>query len=87
MQAKRAPTGASETMTDEARRSLLARRAFLLTHASTEATAQELVELNEALARLDAGTWGRCERCGGAVGRDRLRSLPETRFCLVCSRR
>ena len=45
----------------------------------------ELEDLLRALKRMDAGTWGRCEKCGGAIGRDRLRAIPETRSCLDCA--
>ena len=45
----------------------------------------EVSELGEALARLDAGQYGRCELCGGAIGRQRLRALPAVRLCLSCS--
>jgi DnaK suppressor protein len=44
----------------------------------------ELREIEDALARIDAGTWGRCETCGGAIGRQRLMALPEARQCLSC---
>jgi RNA polymerase-binding transcription factor DksA len=48
---------------------------------------EELEELLHALKRMDAGTWGRCEKCEGAIGRDRLRAIPETRSCLDCATR
>lgn len=44
----------------------------------------ELNELLHALQRMEAGTWGQCEKCQRAIGRDRLRALPETRCCLDC---
>ena len=46
---------------------------------------RELLEIDAALARIAAGTYGRCESCGGAIGRDRLRALPEVRRCVNCS--
>lgn len=49
-------------------------------------SSEELEELQHALHRMEAGTWGRCERCDGAIGRDRLRAIPETRTCLDCAR-
>jgi DnaK suppressor protein len=52
--------------------------------ASPEAV-RELVEIDAALARIADGTYGTCEICGGAIGRDRLRALPETRRCVGCS--
>lgn len=47
--------------------------------------AEELEELVHALKRMEAGTWGQCEQCGRAIGRDRLRAIPETRSCLDCA--
>jgi RNA polymerase-binding transcription factor DksA len=46
---------------------------------------RELAEIDAALARIDAGSYGSCERCGGAIGRSRLRALPEIRFCASCA--
>jgi DnaK suppressor protein len=71
-------------MAQEARRALEDRLAELL-RAGTQGA--ELDVLTQALARLDDGSWGRCETCGGAIGRDRLRAMPEARQCLQCSRR
>ena len=46
---------------------------------------KELLEIDAALARIADGTYGTCEVCGGAIGRDRLRALPEIRRCVSCS--
>lgn len=70
-------------MMGEARRGLQARKGSL--KPDSEAAKAELAELEAALARIEAGTWGRCEKCSGAIGRTRLRALPETRLCLACS--
>ena len=48
-------------------------------------TARELSEIDAALARIADGTYGSCEVCGGAIGRDRLRALPEVRRCVTCT--
>jgi RNA polymerase-binding protein DksA len=45
----------------------------------------ELGEIDAALARIEAGTFGICEGCGDPIGRDRLRALPEARLCRGCS--
>ncbi len=45
---------------------------------------QELREIDAALRRMDQGSWGRCLRCGGPIGRQRLQALPEARECLGC---
>jgi RNA polymerase-binding transcription factor DksA len=46
---------------------------------------QELRAIEEALARIAGGEFGRCARCGGAIGRHRLRAVPEARHCMTCS--
>ncbi len=45
----------------------------------------ELRAIDEALARMEEGAFGQCRRCGGAIGRHRLRAIPEARYCLACS--
>jgi RNA polymerase-binding transcription factor DksA len=47
---------------------------------------QLLAEAQEALARLDAGTFGRCQRCGQAITKTRLDSIPYARHCIKCAR-
>ncbi len=73
-------------MSTDARRTLLARRDALRTMATSDSVALELRDVEEALVRIDAGTWGRCLQCGGAIGRDRLRALPDAKHCISCSR-
>ncbi len=46
---------------------------------------RELEEVEQALLRIEEGRFGSCERCGGAVGRQRLLAVPEARHCLGCS--
>jgi RNA polymerase-binding transcription factor DksA len=48
---------------------------------------QTLQEIAEALDRIDKGTFGRCEECGGAIPRGRLQALPYTRHCVSCARK
>jgi DnaK suppressor protein len=45
---------------------------------------EELQEIEAAMRRIEAGSFGRCERCSGSIGRQRLRAVPEARFCLEC---
>jgi RNA polymerase-binding transcription factor DksA len=47
----------------------------------------DAAELRAALGRLDAGTYGRCEGCGGPVGAPRLAARPGARRCIDCARR
>jgi len=46
---------------------------------------RELAETQAALDRVARGTYGRCESCGGAIGRQRLLALPAARLCIACS--
>lgn len=48
-------------------------------------TSTELSGVDHALVRLILGTFGTCERCGRALGTQRLRADPEARFCLACT--
>jgi RNA polymerase-binding transcription factor DksA len=43
----------------------------------------ELADVERALTRLDDGTYGTCEACGGAIGDARLEAQPAARFCLT----
>jgi RNA polymerase-binding transcription factor DksA len=44
-------------------------------------------EVEQALARLDNGTYGYCVNCGARIGLERLQALPATPTCIACSRR
>lgn len=47
-----------------------------------ESTEEALGELLAAKARFDAGTYGRCEKCGKVIPDERLEARPEARFCM-----
>ena len=40
-----------------------------------------LAEVQSALERIDAGTYGRCERCGAPIDDATLESSPAARYC------
>ncbi len=42
-----------------------------------------LEEVDAALVRLEAGTYGTCEVCGKPIGEARLEAMPAARFCIV----
>lgn len=44
----------------------------------------EVEEIDAALGRIEAGTYGVCERCGQPIPRPRLRALPQARLCVDC---
>ncbi len=46
---------------------------------------KEIDQVNAALGRLAEGTYGLCEHCGRAIGRQRLLAIPEARYCVECS--
>jgi RNA polymerase-binding protein DksA len=44
-----------------------------------------LRDVDEALARLEQGTYGECERCGRTIDAQRLDAIPFTAFCVECA--
>jgi RNA polymerase-binding transcription factor DksA len=51
----------------------------------SEVARRELAEIDAALLRIEAGSYGNCQNCGGPMGLHRLRALPEARYCVACS--
>ena len=50
--------------------------------------ARENLELvQEAIARIDNGTYGVCESCGQAIGKARLQAFPRATLCVTCKQR
>ncbi len=48
------------------------------------AARRKLADVEEALGRLAAGTFGSCEQCGSAIPSGLLVAAPETRYCPRC---
>ncbi|MEV6981115.1 TraR/DksA C4-type zinc finger protein [Sphaerisporangium sp. NPDC051017] len=46
---------------------------------------KHLTDLETALERLDDGTYGVCEGCGGPIAVERLRARPAARTCIACA--
>jgi RNA polymerase-binding transcription factor len=46
-----------------------------------------LSEIDAALERIDAGTFGTCQACGGPVGEERLKALPWATLCIEDKRK
>ena len=44
-----------------------------------------VVEIDAALERVAAGTYGTCERCGEPIGEGRLEARPAARTCIRCA--
>lgn len=47
---------------------------------------RDLADLDDALARLGAGDYGSCERCGQSIVSERLAAHPTARTCVACAR-
>jgi len=43
-----------------------------------------LTKIDEALGRIEDGTYGICEECGGLIGVERLKARPMTTLCIEC---
>ena len=50
-----------------------------------EPVRRELADIEQALRRIDEGRYGSCQACGGAMGMQRIRAIPEARYCVTCS--
>jgi RNA polymerase-binding protein DksA len=48
---------------------------------------QVLEQIREALERIEHGTFGRCEECGGVITKGRLQAVPYARHCVKCARK
>ena len=46
-----------------------------------------LERVDRALAKLDEGTYGRCDACGQPIAPKRLAARPESVLCIECARR
>jgi RNA polymerase-binding transcription factor DksA len=52
-----------------------------------ERAQQHLAEIDEALAQLNMGIYGLCERCGKPIEPERLAVLSHTTVCSQCAQR
>jgi RNA polymerase-binding transcription factor DksA len=46
---------------------------------------ENLAEIEAALEKLEAGTYGQCEDCGQAIAPARLEAMPSARLCIACA--
>jgi DnaK suppressor protein len=51
-----------------------------------DALAAKLADVDRALAKLEDGTYGVCDRCGAAITPERLDAIPWTALCVRCAR-
>jgi RNA polymerase-binding transcription factor DksA len=57
-----------------------------LTLGLMEADAGTLAQVEAALVRLEAGRFGTCVACGGAIAEGRLEAIPYAATCIACAR-
>jgi DnaK suppressor protein len=50
-----------------------------------EAARRRQADVERALAGVSTGAYGRCERCGGPIGAERLAARPSARECVTCA--
>lgn len=55
---------------------------FMFSKSSSDRLLLQTVE--EALQRIEEGTYGECQNCGETVERKRLEAVPWARLCLSC---
>jgi DnaK suppressor protein len=46
-----------------------------------------LQDVEHALAKMDRGTYGVCERCGEPIREERLDAIPWARLCIACKQK
>jgi RNA polymerase-binding transcription factor DksA len=44
-----------------------------------------LIEIDDALSKLEGGSYGQCESCGGQISEPRLEAMPAARLCIECA--
>ena len=55
--------------------------------AVVRALRSNLRDVERALSKIDAGTYGICERCGQPISIERLEALPWAVLCIDCKQR
>ncbi len=46
---------------------------------------RRLADVDDALARIEAGEYGTCASCGRPIAPERLAARPSTRTCIACA--
>jgi DnaK suppressor protein len=46
---------------------------------------ETLLDIDDALSKLEAGTYGQCESCGDEIADARLEAMPAARLCMACA--
>jgi RNA polymerase-binding transcription factor DksA len=51
----------------------------------TETLEKNLKDTIDALQKMEAATYGKCEKCSGDIRLERLQAYPAARICMKCS--
>lgn len=46
----------------------------------------QLKEINQALRKIEKGQYGICENCKKPINEERLKFIPQAKFCIECSK-
>ncbi|HEX6145604.1 MAG TPA: TraR/DksA C4-type zinc finger protein [Acidimicrobiia bacterium] len=57
------------------------------TTAAARSIAASIADIDTALEKVEAGTYGLCDECGAPIGDARLEALPAASLCVTCSGR
>ncbi|HET9261147.1 MAG TPA: TraR/DksA family transcriptional regulator [Acidimicrobiia bacterium] len=57
----------------------------LATTATARSLAASIADIDRALAKIDAGSYGFCDSCGGEIAEARLEALPASSLCIDCA--
>ncbi len=52
----------------------------------TEKNKQLLIDIEEALGKIENGSYGKCEKCSSDISMERLKALPFAKKCIKCER-
>lgn len=50
----------------------------------SDADREQLVQIDEALRRLEHDEFGLCQQCGKEISRKRLEAIPWAQYCISC---
>jgi len=50
----------------------------------TEKNKKLLMDVEDALNKIDEGRYGKCEKCGRDISLERLKALPFSKMCIKC---
>lgn len=55
-----------------------------ISHILTDRDRDKVAAIDDALGRVEDGSYGLCEDCGAEIAEGRLQALPFTRLCVTC---